>query len=110
MPAIGTAEVASDPMPPNISDGYIMLKPQKDWPDPNKTKDELIEELTAAVAEDPGQQLRDVAADPAAFQRAHLGVRSDVGVKIFGDDMDVLLATAAENRRRARARCPAPRM
>ena len=50
----GTAEIASDPMPPNISDGYIMLKPLKDWPEPRKTRDELLAAVQKTVGEMPG--------------------------------------------------------
>ncbi|KAA6164424.1 CusA/CzcA family heavy metal efflux RND transporter, partial [Pseudomonas veronii] len=50
----GTAEIASDPMPPNASDAYIMLKPQDQWPNPNKPRDELIAEVQKAAAGVPG--------------------------------------------------------
>ena len=90
---IGTAEVASDPMPPSIADGYIMLKPQKDWPNPNKTKNELIEEITKAIAEIPGNNYEMSQPIQLRFNELISGVRSDIGVKIFGDNMDTLLAT-----------------
>ncbi len=90
---IGTAEVASDPMPPSISDGYIMLKPQKDWPNPNKTKAELVEEITKAIAEIPGNNYEMSQPIQLRFNELISGVRSDIGVKIFGDNMDTLLAT-----------------
>ncbi len=51
---IGTAEIATDPMPPNISDGYVMLKPRKEWPDPKKPKTQLVAEIQAAIEEIPG--------------------------------------------------------
>jgi heavy metal efflux system protein len=90
---IGTAEVASDPMPPSISDGYIMLKPQIDWPNPSKTKAELIEEITKAIAEIPGNNYEMSQPIQLRFNELISGVRSDIGVKIFGDNMDMLLAT-----------------
>jgi len=93
---IGTAEVASDPMPPSISDGYVMLKPQKDWPNPAKSKDELIEEITKAVAEIPGNNYEISQPIQLRFNELISGVRSDVGVKIFGDDMDTLLRTGQQ--------------
>lgn len=55
---IGTAEVASDPMPPSISDTFVMLKPREDWPDPRKPKDELLEEMEAAITRLPGNNYR----------------------------------------------------
>ena len=93
---VGTAEVASDPMPPNIADGYIMLKPQKEWPDPDKTKDELIEEIMVAAAQMPGNNYEQSQPIQLRFNELISGVRSDVGVKIFGDDMDVLVKTGEE--------------
>ncbi len=90
---VGTAEVASDPMPPNIADGYVMLKPQKEWPNPNKTKEELIEEIDKAIAEIPGNNYEQSQPIQLRFNELISGVRSDVGVKIFGDNMDVLVAT-----------------
>lgn len=93
---VGTAEVASDPMPPNIADGYIMLKPQKGWPDPNKTKDELIEEITAAANQLPGNNYELSQPIQLRFNELISGVRSDLGVKIFGDNMDVLVKTGEQ--------------
>lgn len=90
----GTAEVAADPMPPNISDGYIMLKPQKEWPNPNKSKVELVEEINEAVAQIPGNNYEMSQPIQLRFNELISGVRADVGVKVFGDDMDTLLDTA----------------
>ena len=93
---VGTAEVASDPMPPNIADGYIMLKPQSEWPNPDKSKDELIEEISAAAAELPGSNYELSQPIQLRFNELISGVRSDLGVKVFGDDMNVLLKTGEE--------------
>ncbi len=90
---IGTAEVASDPMPPSISDGYVMLKPREQWPDPHKTKAELTEEIEKAVAELPGNNYEFSQPIQLRVNELISGVRSDIGVKIFGDDMDTLLRT-----------------
>jgi cobalt-zinc-cadmium resistance protein CzcA len=87
---IGTAEVASDPMPPNTGDCYIMLKPRSEWPNPRKSKDALVEELTTAAEEVPGSNYEVTQPIQMRFNELISGVRSDVGVKIFGDDMDVL--------------------
>lgn len=91
---VGTAEVASDPMPPNIGDGYIMLKPTKEWPDPTKTKAELIEEINVAIKQIPGNAYEMSQPIQLRFNELISGVRSDVGVKVFGDNMDVLVGTA----------------
>ena len=90
----GTAEIASDPMPPNASDAYIMLKPQDQWPDPKKPRDELIAEVQKAAAGVPGSNYELSQPIQLRFNELISGVRSDVAVKVFGDDMDVLNNTA----------------
>jgi cobalt-zinc-cadmium resistance protein CzcA len=92
----GTAEVASDPMPPNISDGYIMLKPQEQWPAPRKTQAQLAQAIQEAVAKIPGNSYEFSQPIQLRFNELISGVRSDVAVKIFGDDMEVLNDSAAK--------------
>ncbi|WP_438397136.1 efflux RND transporter permease subunit [Caballeronia sp. DA-9] len=92
----GTAEIAADPMPPNISDGYIMLKPTDQWPDPKKSRDALLAEMQAVVETLPGNNFEFSQPIQLRFNELISGVRSDVAVKIFGDDMAVLNATAAK--------------
>lgn len=92
----GTAEIASDPMPPNISDSYVMLKPIDQWPDPKKPHETLMAELQAAAATLPGSNYELSQPIQLRFNELISGVRSDVAVKVFGDDMDVLNATAAK--------------
>lgn len=92
----GTAEIASDPMPPNISDSYVMLKPKEQWPDPGKSRETLMAELQAAAATLPGSNYELSQPIQLRFNELISGVRSDVAVKVFGDDMDVLNATAAK--------------
>ena len=94
---IGTAEIATDPMPPSLSDGYIMLKPVKDWPDPRKTRDELLEEIRETVWKIPGNNYDFSQPIQLRFNELISGVRSDVAVKIFGDDMDKLHRLAEES-------------
>ena len=91
---VGTAEVATDPMPPSISDGYIMLKPRDQWPDPRKPKAVLVTEIEKAAEEIPGSNHEISQPIQLRFNELISGVRSDVGVKIFGDDLDTLLETA----------------
>ncbi|GFM57038.1 cation transporter [Pseudomonas cichorii] len=90
----GTAEIAADPMPPNISDSYVMLKPADQWPDPKKSRETLIAELQAAAASVPGSNYELSQPIQLRFNELISGVRSDVAVKVFGDDMDVLNQTA----------------
>ncbi|MEK8034475.1 CusA/CzcA family heavy metal efflux RND transporter [Ideonella sp. DXS29W] len=92
----GTAEIASDPMPPNISDGYVMLKPMDQWPEPRKTRDELLAAVQVEVAKLPGQNHEFSQPIQLRFNELISGVRSDVAVKVFGDDMEQLQATAAQ--------------
>lgn len=92
----GTAEIASDPMPPNISDGYIMLKPQEQWPEPKKSRDELLSVVQAAANKLPGNLYEFSQPIQLRFNEPISGVRSDVAVKVFGDDMDVLNDTATK--------------
>ncbi len=91
----GTAEIAADPMPPNVSDGYIMLKPSAQWPQPHKTRDELLEAIRAEAAKVPGSNYELSQPIQLRFNELISGVRSDVAVKLFGDDNDVLNETAA---------------
>lgn len=92
----GTAEIASDPMPPNISDGYIMLKPREQWPEPDKSRDDLLAAIQAAANKLPGNLYEFSQPIQLRFNELISGVRSDVAVKVFGDDMDVLNDTATE--------------
>jgi cobalt-zinc-cadmium resistance protein CzcA len=91
----GTAEIASDPMPPNVSDGYIMLKPESQWPSPKKSRDELLVAIRNAAAQIPGNAFEFSQPIQLRFNELISGVRSDVAVKLFGDDMVVLNETAA---------------
>ncbi|NVM91384.1 cobalt-zinc-cadmium resistance protein CzcA [Variovorax sp. SG517] len=92
----GTAEIASDPMPPNISDGYIMLKPESEWPSPKRSRAEVLAAVQEEVEKLPGNNYEFSQPIQLRFNELISGVRSDVAVKIFGDDMDVLNKTAAE--------------
>ncbi|WP_058974457.1 CusA/CzcA family heavy metal efflux RND transporter [Pseudomonas syringae] len=92
----GTAEIAADPMPPNISDSYVMLKPQSEWPDPDKSRETLIADLQKAAASVPGSNYELSQPIQLRFNELVSGVRSDVAVKVFGDDMNVLNQTAAK--------------
>ena len=92
----GTAEIASDPMPPNISDGYIMLKPEAQWPEPKKTRDELLAAIQKSVGQLPGNTYEFSQPIQLRFNELISGVRSDVAIKVFGDDMEVMNDTAGK--------------
>jgi heavy metal efflux system protein len=86
--------VATDPMPPSVADNFVMLKPRSQWPDPRKPKAELVRELEQAVARIPGNNYEFTQPIQMRFNELISGVRSDVAVKVYGDDLEVLLATA----------------
>ncbi|MAM94425.1 CusA/CzcA family heavy metal efflux RND transporter [Parvibaculum sp.] len=92
----GTAEVATDAMPPNISDAYVMIRPRDEWPDPSKSKAELLRELDEVLATIPGANYEVSQPIELRFNELISGVRSDIGIKIFGDNMETLLASANE--------------
>src|SRR6202795_2923593 len=91
----GTAEVATDPMPPSGSDGYVMLKPRKQWPDPDKSKAAVVSDIQEACEDVPGSVYGISQPIQQRMNETVSGIRSDVGVKIFGDDLDVLVQSAA---------------
>ncbi len=93
---VGTAEVATDPMPPNIADGYVMLKDRADWPDPGKSRTQLAAEVEARLADLPGNAFEISQPIELRFNELISGVRSDLGVKIYGDDLDRLLEAGEE--------------
>ncbi len=92
---IGTAEVASDPMPPNVADGIIMLKPESAWPTPRKSRAELLAAIRATVERLPGNSYEFSQPIQLRVNELISGVRSDVAVKVFGDELEVLNAGAA---------------
>jgi heavy metal efflux system protein len=89
----GTAEIAADPMPPNLSDAYVMLKPKSQWPDPGKSREQLVTEIETALGELPGNLYEFSQPIQLRFNELISGVRSDVAVKIFGDELAVLSDT-----------------
>lgn len=91
----GTAEMAADPMPPNVSDTFIILKPHEDWPDKSLPKAKLIERIEKAVGDVPGNNYEFTQPIQMRFNELISGVRSDVAVKVYGDDFAVMEKTAA---------------
>lgn len=90
----GTAEMAADPMPPHVSDTFIILKPQYEWPDPSESKASLLNRIAEAVGLLPGNNYEFTQPIQMRFNELISGVRSDVAVKVFGDDFDRLGNTA----------------
>lgn len=87
---IGTAEIATDPMPPSVADTFVILKPRAQWPDPTLPKAQLLEQLRQRVAALPGQQYEFTQPIEMRFNELIAGVRSDVAVRIYGDDLATL--------------------
>ncbi|KGM56153.1 cation transporter [Lysobacter arseniciresistens ZS79] len=93
---IGTAEVATDPMPPSVADTFIMMKDRADWPDPRKPKEVLIREMEAAVATIPGNKYEFTQPVQMRMNELIAGVRAEVAVKVYGDDLDLLAELGAQ--------------
>nr|WP_123700224.1 CusA/CzcA family heavy metal efflux RND transporter [Stenotrophomonas chelatiphaga] len=87
---IGTPEVASDPMPPSVADTFVMMKDRRDWPDPRKRRDVLLGELEAAVEQLPGNNYEFTQPIQMRMNELISGVRADVAVVVYGDDLDML--------------------
>jgi len=90
----GTAEMATDPMPPNVSDTFVILKPREQWPDPHEPKQELIERLEKALKKLPGNNYEFTQPIQMRFNELIAGVRSDVAVKVYGDTFEDMVKTA----------------
>jgi cobalt-zinc-cadmium resistance protein CzcA len=96
---IGTAEVATDAVPPSVADNFIILKPREQWPDPDKPKAQFVRELEAKVTPIPGNRYEFLQPIQMRFNELIAGVRAELAVKVFGDDFDTLieLGAAVEN-------------
>jgi heavy metal efflux system protein len=91
---LGTAEVANDPMPISTGDTYVILKPRRQWPDPKRPKSEVVEEMERRLSVLPGNAYEFTQPIQMRFNELIAGVRSDVAIKVFGDDLDTMLTTA----------------
>ena len=90
----GTAEVASDPMPPNSSDTFVILKPQEEWPDPSLSKADLQEQIEKAVGELAGNVYEFSQPIQLRFNELLAGTRGDLAVKVFGEEFEPMLKAA----------------
>jgi cobalt-zinc-cadmium resistance protein CzcA len=93
---LGTADIATDPMPPSVADTFVILKERDEWPDPRKPKAELVRELEALAARIPGNNYEFTQPIQMRFNELISGVRADVAVKVYGDDLPTLLALGSE--------------
>ncbi|KTD17277.1 efflux RND transporter permease subunit [Legionella jordanis] len=93
---IGTSEVATDPMPPNMADTFVMLKPREEWPNPKKPRADLIKEMKNVLEDIPGNSYEFTQPIQMRFNELISGVRSDLAIKIFGDNIDELMNIAEQ--------------
>ncbi|PCI72969.1 MAG: CusA/CzcA family heavy metal efflux RND transporter [Gammaproteobacteria bacterium] len=93
---IGTAEVATDAVPPSVADNFIILKPRDEWPDPDKSKAQFVNELAALVEPMPGSRYEFLQPIQMRFNELLAGVRAELAIKVFGDDFDQLIALGNE--------------
>ena len=93
---IGTAEVATDAVPPSVADNFIILKERDDWPDPSKSKNQIVEELEALVTPIPGNRYEFLQPIQMRFNELIAGVRTELAVKVFGDDFDQLIQLGSQ--------------
>ncbi|HCM47402.1 MAG TPA: CusA/CzcA family heavy metal efflux RND transporter [Colwellia sp.] len=91
---IGTPEIANDPMPPNVADTFIMLKPRNEWPDTNLSHSGLSADIMAKVSTLPGNNFELTQPIEMRFNELISGVRADLGIKVIGDDLQQLLTLA----------------
>jgi len=91
----GTAEAANDPMPPNISDTFVILKPREQWPKPDESKTELVERIEKELKKLPGSNYEFTQPIQMRFNELIAGVRSDLGVKVYGDSFEEMVKTAS---------------
>ena len=88
---LGTAEVATDPMPPSVADTFVILKAREDWPNKRKTKAQLVKEMETVAMAIPGNRYEFTQPIQMRFNELIAGVRSDLAVKVYGDDLDTLV-------------------
>ena len=93
---IGTAEIATDPMPPNVADNYVVLKLRREWPNPNKEKADVVAEIERVSKGVYGNNYEFTQPIQMRFNELISGVRTDVAVKISGDDLEQLLELGNE--------------
>jgi cobalt-zinc-cadmium resistance protein CzcA len=87
---IGTADVATDAVPPSVADNFIILKPRSEWPNPDKLKSEVVADLETLVSDIPGNRYEFLQPIQMRFNELLSGVRAELAIKVFGDDLDLL--------------------
>jgi cobalt-zinc-cadmium resistance protein CzcA len=93
---IGTGEVAHEPMPPSVADTFIMIRPRDEWPDPSKSKADVVAQLENVALGIPGNKYEFTQPIQMRFNELIAGVRSELAVKVYGDELDVLVSLGEE--------------
>jgi cobalt-zinc-cadmium resistance protein CzcA len=93
---IGTADVATDAVPPSVADNFIILKPRDQWPNPSKSKEQIVEELAVLVEPIPGNRYEFLQPIQMRFNELLAGVRAELAIKVFGDDFETLASLGNE--------------
>jgi cobalt-zinc-cadmium resistance protein CzcA len=93
---IGTADVATDAVPPSVADNFIIMKPREQWPNPKKSKDQIVEDLAALVEPIPGNRYEFLQPIQMRFNELLSGVRAELAIKVFGDDFEILNTVGSE--------------
>ncbi|MEE8307067.1 MAG: CusA/CzcA family heavy metal efflux RND transporter, partial [Gammaproteobacteria bacterium] len=91
---IGTPDIATDPMPPSVADTFLIMKPREQWPDPRKPKETFLEELETLALTVPGNNYEFTQPIEMRFNELIAGVRAELAVKVFGDDLESLTEIA----------------
>ena len=92
----GTAEKATDPMPPHASDTFVILKPKEEWPDPELSKADLIEKMDTELQKLPGNAFDFTQPIEMRFNELIAGVKSDVAIRVYGDNFEIMQKTASD--------------
>ncbi len=90
----GTAELASDPMPQNATDNFVILKQRSQWPNPKESKANLIGRMEEALQRIPGNSIEFTQPIQMRFNELIAGTRGDIAVKVFGEDFDKMVPIA----------------
>jgi len=91
----GTAEVATDPMPQNVSDAFVILRPRDQWPTDVTSKEQIVDRIEARIRSQTGNAYEVSQPIEMRFNELIAGVRGDVAIKVFGDNLEQLERVAA---------------
>ncbi len=93
---VGTGDVANDPMPPAVADTFLMIRPRAEWPDPAKSREQLFADVMDVAQRVPGNNYEITQPIEMRFNELIAGVRADVAVKVYGDDLQTLVELAEQ--------------